>query len=90
MVTLALIPLLFYLLLQPNKLSKTNYLVVTAVITSALFLTHVFSAIVLEIPASAAYLKPGSQVEIIFKETEPVRNLILAQAFSKTSLLESE
>ena len=28
--------------------------------------------------------------EIIFKETEPVRNLILAQAFSKTSLLESE
>lgn len=28
--------------------------------------------------------------EIIFKETEPTRNLILAQAFSKTSLLETE
>jgi His-Xaa-Ser system protein HxsD len=28
--------------------------------------------------------------EIIFKETESVRNLILAQAFSKTSLLDTE
>ena len=30
----------------------------------------VFAALVLEIPAGAPYLKPGSKVEIIFKETE--------------------
>ena len=30
----------------------------------------IFSALVLETPASATYLKSGSKVEIIFKETE--------------------
>lgn len=55
-VTLALIPLLFYLFLQPTKLSKTNYLIVTAIVMSALFLTHVFSAIVFLTIASLALI----------------------------------
>jgi hypothetical protein len=55
-VTLALIPLLFYLFLQPTKLSQTNYLIVTAIITSALFLTHMFSAIIFLTIASFALI----------------------------------
>lgn len=45
-VALALIPLMFYLFLQPAKITQKNYLVVTSIIASALFLTHLFSAIV--------------------------------------------
>ncbi len=45
-VALALIPILFYLFLQPTKLSSKSYLTVSAIVASALFLTHVFSGIV--------------------------------------------
>ena len=45
-IALALIPLLFYLFLQPKKLSQKNYLIVASLITGALFLTHLFSAII--------------------------------------------
>jgi hypothetical protein len=45
-VALALIPILFYLFLQPAKLALRNYAIVASLIVGALFLTHVFSAIV--------------------------------------------
>jgi len=45
-VALALIPIIFYFLLQPAKLAQANYLIVTTIITAALFLTHVFSGMV--------------------------------------------
>jgi hypothetical protein len=45
-VALALIPILFYLFLQPAKLSSGNYLIASSLIVGALFLTHVFSAII--------------------------------------------
>jgi hypothetical protein len=44
-VALALIPLLFYLFLQP-KLSSKNYLATASLVVAALFLTHLFSGIV--------------------------------------------
>ncbi|MDR0372247.1 MAG: hypothetical protein LBI79_01595 [Nitrososphaerota archaeon] len=45
-VALALIPLLFYLFFEPVKLSQKNYLIAASLIVTALFLTHLFSAIV--------------------------------------------
>jgi len=48
-VALALIPLLFYLFLQPTKLSKKTYLVSSSLIVATLFLTHLFSAIVFSV-----------------------------------------
>jgi hypothetical protein len=45
-VALALIPILFYIFLQPTKLLSKSYLVVISLIISALFLTHLFSALV--------------------------------------------
>ena len=45
-VALALIPVLFYLFLQPAKLSSKSYLAVASLVISALFLTHLFSALV--------------------------------------------
>ena len=45
-VALALIPVLFYLFLQPAKLSSKSYLAVASLVVSALFLTHLFSALV--------------------------------------------
>ncbi|MCL2358590.1 hypothetical protein [Candidatus Bathycorpusculum sp.] len=45
-VALALIPLLFHLFLQPAKLSQKNYLSTSALIVTALFLTHLYSAII--------------------------------------------
>ncbi|MGD6851640.1 MAG: hypothetical protein ACQCN6_06235 [Candidatus Bathyarchaeia archaeon] len=45
-VALTLIPILFYLFLQPSKLSTEKYLTVATVLMAALFLTHLFSAIV--------------------------------------------
>jgi hypothetical protein len=45
-VALALIPILFYLFLQPAKLALRSYVVVASLIVGAMFLTHVFSAIV--------------------------------------------
>lgn len=46
-VTLMLIPMLFYLYLEPFKLSSNRYLIVTAIIVCSVFLTHIFSALVL-------------------------------------------
>ena len=45
-VTLALIPIVFYLFLQPSKISLTSYLAAASILISAIFLTHVFSALV--------------------------------------------
>jgi|WetSurMetagenome_2_1015567.scaffolds.fasta_scaffold15766_2 hypothetical protein len=45
-VALMLIPLLFYLFLQPAKLCSKLYLIITSLLVGALFLTHIFSAIV--------------------------------------------
>ncbi len=45
-ITLMLIPIVFYLLLQPSKISSKNYLAVASILVSAIFLTHVFSAFV--------------------------------------------
>jgi hypothetical protein len=45
-VALALIPVLFYLFLQPSKIALKSFTVAASLIVSALFLTHVFSAIV--------------------------------------------
>jgi hypothetical protein len=45
-VALALIPLLFYLFLQPSKFASKNYLATASLIAAALFLTHLFSGIV--------------------------------------------
>ncbi len=45
-VALALIPVLFYLFLQPAKLSSKSYLAAISLITAALLLTHLFSGIV--------------------------------------------
>jgi hypothetical protein len=45
-VALALIPLLLYLFLQPEKLKQKQYIIAASIITGALFLTHTFSAIV--------------------------------------------
>jgi hypothetical protein len=45
-VALAMIPLIFYLFLQPTKLSTKPYLLVASLLVSALFLTHLFSALV--------------------------------------------
>ncbi|MDR1993182.1 MAG: hypothetical protein LBQ98_06795 [Nitrososphaerota archaeon] len=45
-VALALMPLLFYLFLQPAKLVQKNYLIATALLVAALFLVHLFSALV--------------------------------------------
>ncbi len=45
-VALTLMPILFYLFLQPSKLSTQKYLAVATVLIGTLFLTHLFSAIV--------------------------------------------
>lgn len=45
-VALSLIPVLFYLFLQPSKLSTEKYLTIATLLMGALFLTHLFSAIV--------------------------------------------
>jgi hypothetical protein len=45
-VALALIPILFYLFLQPAKFSSKNFLGAASIIVAALFLTHLFSALV--------------------------------------------
>jgi hypothetical protein len=45
-VALALIPLIFYLFLQPTKLPSKSYLVVVSLLVGALFLTHLFSALI--------------------------------------------
>ena len=45
-ITLMLIPIVFYLFLQPSKLSSKSYLAVASILVSAIFLTHVFSAFV--------------------------------------------
>ena len=44
--TLMLIPTVFYLFLQRDKFSRNTYLTVTSILVGAMFLTHVFSAIV--------------------------------------------
>ena len=45
-ITLMLIPIVFYLFLQPSKLSSKSYLAVTSILISAIFLTEIFSAFV--------------------------------------------
>ena len=45
-IALMLIPVVFYLFLQPSKLSSKSYLAVASILISAIFLTHVFSAFV--------------------------------------------
>ena len=45
-ITLSLIPIVFYLFLKPEKLGSKSYLVVTSILVSAIFLTHVFSALI--------------------------------------------
>ncbi len=45
-VALMLIPVVFYLFLQPTKLSSKSYLAVASILISAIFLTHVFSGFV--------------------------------------------
>ena len=45
-VTLMLIPIIFYLFLQRSKFSTSTYLVVNSLLVGTMFLTHVFSALV--------------------------------------------
>jgi hypothetical protein len=45
-ITLMLIPIVFYLFLQPSKISSKSYLAGASIIVSAIFLTHIFSAFV--------------------------------------------
>ncbi len=45
-VTLVLIPIVFFLYLEPSKYSQTAYFITSSVLISAIFLTHVFSAFV--------------------------------------------
>ena len=45
-IALMLIPIVFYLFLQPDKLNSKRYLAVASILVSAIFLTHVFSALV--------------------------------------------
>jgi hypothetical protein len=45
-ITLMLIPIVFYLFLHPSKLSSKSYLAVTSILISAIFLTEIFSAFV--------------------------------------------
>ncbi len=45
-IALMLIPIVFYLFLQPSKLSSKSVLAVASILVSALFLTHVFSALI--------------------------------------------
>ena len=45
-VALALIPIIFFLLIQASKISCKSYLTVASILVSAIFLTHVFSALI--------------------------------------------
>ncbi len=45
-VALTLIPVVFYLFLQPSKMSSRSYLAVASILIGSIFLTHVFSALV--------------------------------------------
>ena len=45
-ITLMLIPVVFYLFLERSRFSSKTYFAVTAVLVSAIFLTHIFSAFV--------------------------------------------
>ncbi len=45
-ITLMLIPIVFYLFLQPKKLSSKGYLAAASILVSAIFLTHIFSGFV--------------------------------------------
>jgi len=45
-VTLMLIPVVFYLFLERSRFSSKTYLAATALVVSAIFLTHIFSAFV--------------------------------------------
>lgn len=45
-IALSLIPILFYLFLKPVNLSSKKYLITTSILIGALFLTHLFSAII--------------------------------------------
>jgi hypothetical protein len=56
-ITLMLIPIVFYLFLQRSKFSSKNYLAVTSLLISAIFLTHLFSGFVfIAIAALALFL----------------------------------
>jgi ABC-type arginine transport system permease subunit len=66
-VALALIPLLFYLFLLPEKFSQKQYIIVSSIITGALFLTHTFSGIVFCTIAIFALL-----VSTIFKKSTKI------------------
>lgn len=46
-VALSLIPIVFYLLMQPAKTFSKSFLVASSIIVSAIFLTHVFTALIL-------------------------------------------
>jgi hypothetical protein len=68
---LSLIPLLFYLLLQPAKLKSKSFIVATSIVVGALFLTHVFSALVfLAITILALLISIFSSKSIGFNQTK--------------------
>ena len=46
-VAISLIPIIFYLLMQPTKRFSKSFLIASSIIISAIFLTHVFTALVL-------------------------------------------
>jgi len=45
-ITIMLIPIVFFLFLQPSKLFSKNYFAVASILISSIFLTHIFSAFV--------------------------------------------
>ncbi|MDI9577330.1 MAG: hypothetical protein WC203_03320 [Candidatus Bathyarchaeia archaeon] len=45
-IALALIPIIFYIYLKPKAFSSKKYVTITSLIIAALFLTHIFSALV--------------------------------------------
>jgi len=45
-ITLSLIPIIFYLFLQRSRFSTYTYLATTALLTGSIFLTHIFSALI--------------------------------------------
>jgi hypothetical protein len=73
-ITLSLIPIIFYLFLKPEKLGSKSYFVVASILVSAVFLTHIFSALIFGAITASALL-----VCVVFwKRTDVSRH----QAFS--------
>ena len=55
-ITLSLIPIVFYLFLKPEKIGSKSYLLVSSILVSAIFLTHIFSGLIFGAIAASALL----------------------------------